>query len=108
MIVGDRQYLDFVHLIDSANDGDTYDYSPLEGDTELSLKLETAKVYKDSLQETLVVYGKAQLPKDLKDRLSENPKWKKYLMKYRSVWEKVKSLKAHSKFIILFTRIVCA
>ncbi|HCC1556047.1 TPA: alpha-mannosidase [Enterococcus faecium] len=73
LIVGDRQYLDFVHLIDSANDGDTYDYSPLEGDTELSLKLETAKVYKDSLQETLVVYGKAQLPKDLKDRLSEKP-----------------------------------
>ncbi|PHL20000.1 alpha-mannosidase, partial [Enterococcus faecium] len=73
LIVGDRQYLDFVHLIDSANDGDTYDYSPLEGDTELSLKLETAKVYKDSLQETLVVYGKAQLPKNLKDRLSEKP-----------------------------------
>ncbi|MBX4224205.1 alpha-mannosidase, partial [Enterococcus faecium] len=73
LIVGDRQYLDFVHLIDSANDGDTYDYSPLEGDTELSLKFETAKVYKDSLQETLVVYGKAQLPKNLKDRLSEKP-----------------------------------
>ncbi|MBS7576708.1 MULTISPECIES: alpha-mannosidase [unclassified Enterococcus] len=71
------EYQDFIQLVDSANDGDTYDYSPLEGDKAVRLNFEHAKSFSDTVQESLVIYGNAILPKNLEDRLASQPNQEK-------------------------------
>lgn len=66
-------FKDFVKLVDAANDGDTYDYSPLAGDKEIELYYKEAKVFEDSTKQSLVLYGVMEIPYDLEDRLSSNP-----------------------------------
>lgn len=73
LIVGSVEYPDFIRLVDSGNAGDTYDYSPLEGDHEVPLNFDKAEVLLDSSKETLIINGKTKLPKNLEDRLAKHP-----------------------------------
>lgn len=67
----------FVELTDSANAGDTYDYSPLDGDEECSLSYSGAYVIEEGENQTLAVEGSAILPLDLEDRKAKDPNWGK-------------------------------
>lgn len=67
-------YPDLISIVDSGNDGDTYDYSPLRGDREVALPLTgkiTTKIVDDQQEMTLT--GRWQLPASLSDRLEEKP-----------------------------------
>lgn len=65
---------DFVQLTDAANDGDTYDYSPLEGDIEKAVLFSSAGKWINDKQQVLILEGAADLPYDLEDRISGHPK----------------------------------
>lgn len=71
--VGQDVYTSFLKIVDSGNDGDTYDYSPLTNGPELSLPLQRAFVQKNGQHQQLVVNGAARLPLSLKDRQSSDP-----------------------------------
>ncbi len=62
----------FIEFEDCANDGDTYDFSPLAGDTPIILKLDTCKVLKTSSAEEMVLTGIFALPAATADRLKED------------------------------------
>ena len=62
----------FIEFEDCANDGDTYDFSPLKGDIPKLLSLELKKVRKSSLMEMMTLEGTFHLPLNLKERLKEN------------------------------------
>lgn len=70
---GSRKIRNFIEITDSANDGDTYDYSPLAGDKEITFTFSDAKKIIDNQKETLEISGTMDLPYDLKDRLSDAP-----------------------------------
>ncbi|GAQ01101.1 glycosyl hydrolase family 38 protein [Companilactobacillus farciminis] len=68
---------DFLQIVESGNDGDTYDYSPLKGDEEKVIPYKNA--YAESVEgknKVLVVNGSASLPATLEDRLSNDPKYR--------------------------------
>ncbi|CAJ1181180.1 alpha-mannosidase [Companilactobacillus paralimentarius] len=68
---------DFIKIIDSGNDGDTYDYSPLRNDEETALPFNSAFVESVNNQsKALIVNGSASLPATLKDRLSKKPQYR--------------------------------
>lgn len=70
-----KEYSDVISIVDSGNDGDTYDYSPLRGDSEKVLPLKgelTTETVGDFQQMCLT--GKWQLPYQLSDRLADEPK----------------------------------
>lgn len=71
-----REIHDFIRLVDSGNNGDTYDFSPLADEVEKALQFEKAHVEKDSSKQSLIIEGLADLPYDLDDRMAENPKTK--------------------------------
>ncbi|MCT3031728.1 MAG: alpha-mannosidase [Pediococcus sp.] len=63
-----------VQLIDSGNDGDTYDYSPLKDDQERVLDFQDAHVEEvNGDAKVLIVKGASKLPLHLEDRLAEQP-----------------------------------
>ncbi|AMV60683.1 glycosyl hydrolase, family 38 [Pediococcus damnosus] len=65
---------DVVRLVDSANDGDTYDYSPLENDQEKELTFDSSFVNNINNQPyELVVSGSSRLPLKLVDREKTDP-----------------------------------
>ncbi|SFH55231.1 glycoside hydrolase family 38 C-terminal domain-containing protein [Pisciglobus halotolerans] len=68
-----NKYENFVYLENQANDGDTYDFSPLLNDSPIKLTFETAKVAKLPDTDTLILSGKKALPKDLADRTNNEP-----------------------------------
>ncbi|WDF83190.1 alpha-mannosidase [Lacticaseibacillus pabuli] len=61
-----HEYL--LSLLDSANDGDTYDYSPLAGDEERVLPFDAATVAQSDYTQTASFTGTAELPVDLTSR----------------------------------------
>lgn len=64
---------DFISIVDSGNDGDTYDYSPLRNDEEITVSFdEASKSEYDSIK-VLKVTGTSKLPLRLNDRLATNP-----------------------------------
>lgn len=68
------EYKNAISIKDSGNDGDTYDYSPLRGDTELTLKWNGKITVKSSSDyQKLILKGKWSLPGDLKDRVATHP-----------------------------------
>ncbi|MFT8407464.1 alpha-mannosidase [Liquorilactobacillus nagelii] len=82
------QYLDFINILDSGNDGDTYDYSPLRDDHELVLSLNgTSQVTRTANFKELEIKGEWSLPYDLVDRVSKNPHLKKvpYTLKLKLI-----------------------
>lgn len=83
--VGNRRIKDALALVDSANDGDTYDYSPLPDNEEQALPFEAASIEKVFDKSMLIVRGSASLPNDLEDRYSPNPEYKtvNYALKLR-------------------------
>lgn len=67
----DEVILDFISLLDSGNDGDTYDYSPIQGEKESVLPFTECRViHEDEVFEKLIVSGEEFLPETLESRLS--------------------------------------
>ncbi|RPA65425.1 alpha-mannosidase [Aerococcus agrisoli] len=64
-----------ISIVDCANDGDTYDFSPLLGDEEKLFTFNSAKVSELGNTKTMEIFGEMNLPYDLPDRLSENPNY---------------------------------
>lgn len=58
----------FISLVDEGNAGDTYDFSPLQGDTPLLLCFETCTCYKSANKQKMELIGSAKLPYNLQDR----------------------------------------
>lgn len=73
---GQRQITDLIRLVDSGNDGDTYDYSPLANDVERDLAFQTAHLESAGVQQQLIVTGETSLPAALADRVTEDPELK--------------------------------
>lgn len=72
-----HEFKDVITIHDQANDGDTYDFSPLRGDHELKLDWNgQAKVYAADDNQKLILKGEWLLPYNLKDRNSESGKTK--------------------------------
>ena len=71
---GERTFNDVISVYDQANDGDTYDFSPLREDREICLPW-NGQVQKSAAAdiEQLVLAGTWQLPADLAERTQENP-----------------------------------
>ncbi|MBC1474041.1 alpha-mannosidase [Listeria grandensis] len=65
---GEKQ-TSFIRLEDSANAGDTYDYSPLAGDIARTFTFTKAIAERSSKLERLILTGKNRLPFDLDDRV---------------------------------------
>ncbi|WP_338232758.1 alpha-mannosidase [Companilactobacillus muriivasis] len=55
-------------LVDSGNDGDTYDYSPLPEDKEIELKFDKSTYKTSKVISRAIFEGKANLPVGLQDR----------------------------------------
>lgn len=62
------EYRDVVSLVDSGNDGDTYDFSPLAGDNPIKYQIQSSKAVNNGLKSTLEIVMSAVLPKDLEQR----------------------------------------
>lgn len=70
-----RQIDDILALVDSGNDGDTYDYSPLADDEERRLDFQYAHIKAVAEQaKILTLTGMAKLPQTLSERTKSNPK----------------------------------
>lgn len=63
----------FIEVVDCANDGDTYDFSPLLGDEEKIFVFKKAQIIEDEIEKTIEITGMMELPYDLKDRVSNVP-----------------------------------
>lgn len=73
LIDGKREVSNILSLVDSANDGDTYDYSPLSDEAEIELPFKSARVLKSSNGDLLCVKGTAELPATLADYSTKDP-----------------------------------
>lgn len=58
----------FLCLIDSANTGDTYDSSPLQGEKQYELRFDSANVSVSGEVSTMTLSGKQKLPRNLAER----------------------------------------
>lgn len=59
---------DFIGLYDRGNTGDTYDFSPLEGETEIKIAFQDATICKKANVEIMKLSIATKLPKTLADR----------------------------------------
>lgn len=74
LIINGIKIPDIVRLVDSANDGDMYDYSPLKNDQEKELTFNNSFVNSvDDDPYELVVSGSSRLPLKLTDREKTDP-----------------------------------
>jgi mannosylglycerate hydrolase len=62
---GDKEIKDFIYLVDMANDGDTYDFSPLPNGKKIKLNFQSVKTLKSSQYQTMTLTGKGNLPANL-------------------------------------------
>lgn len=69
----DKEIINVIQLVDSGNDGDTYDYSPLDNESEKVLNFDEAYTIESDTIHTLVVSGKTLLPYTLEDRMKQDP-----------------------------------
>lgn len=71
LITKNKTFSDVISIFDQANDGDTYDFSPLRNDSEIRLPW-NGKIHKTSAPgiECLTLTGKWRLPVTLSDRLA--------------------------------------
>lgn len=95
LIVGDKTVNNVLELVDSGNDGDTYDYSPLDGDEEQVLPLYKATIKHVGKQDSLELTGAARLPKSLKDRESTMPDYGSLTYKLSMKFDETGMIKAH-------------
>ncbi len=65
-----QSYPDFFHLIDQANDGDTYDFSPLLNDQEIKYELKNYYYEQNGFKSSLIVNFQADLPFQLSNRIN--------------------------------------
>lgn len=75
LLSGTKRLSDILQLVDAANDGDTYDYSPLQDDEERTLSFQKAAVETAGSHETLVMYGADLIMADLENRVSNQPEY---------------------------------
>lgn len=73
LVVENHKFENVITIYDQANDGDTYDFSPLRNDKELKLNWNGKVTIKisEGYQE-LILSGKWKLPYDLKDRINNS------------------------------------
>ncbi|NRN94288.1 Mannosylglycerate hydrolase [Lactobacillus helveticus] len=105
---GVTDYQDVISIYDQANDGDTYDFSPLRKDHEVRLDWNGKLTKKESASyKELILEGSWTLPYDLDDRLSgENTKEVPFkLVLSLTKGEKVLSCKLHVKNNVLSHRL---
>lgn len=67
-----RQFKNFILFEDCGNDGDTYDFSPLEGEQPKLFSLPSCEIRTTSLMEEMILRGEIMLPARLEDRLKEH------------------------------------
>ncbi len=67
--INNQKYEDIIKLIDVANDGDTYDFSPLKGDQEIDYKIISYNKNTTKFKEEFKIKLMATLPKSLDDRI---------------------------------------
>ncbi|WP_367565456.1 glycoside hydrolase family 38 C-terminal domain-containing protein [Lacrimispora sp.] len=67
-----KQMKDFIVFEDCGNDGDTYDFSPLEGDRPVLLSLDLDQVLKTPVMQQMILKGHFQLPARLSERLIQD------------------------------------
>lgn len=72
-VEGNNLLENFITLVDSGNDGDTYDYSPFINEHEKELTFNRCYKLITGVEEILVVEGEDYLPYDLNERNKENP-----------------------------------
>ncbi|OIK85199.1 alpha-mannosidase [Oenococcus oeni] len=89
------EFHNILELVDSSNDGDTYDYSPLADDTEQSLPFQKVCVVGDKDHPSLIIYGSASLPKELSDRKSSDPKYGELKYELRIEFDENGMLNSH-------------
>ena len=65
---GATVYHDLLRLVDSGNDGDTYDYSPLPDDHEVTIPFVKGQAFQSDYMQQLVLTSNAELPVGLADR----------------------------------------
>lgn len=61
----------FLTLIDDGNEGDTYDFSAIKGDTPIEYKNDRARVEISETNQRMIVTATARLPYDLKERIQK-------------------------------------
>lgn len=72
----DTKITNILEIVDSGNDGDTYDYSPLKNDVEKVLPFNNVSFkLLDNKTKVMVINGAASLPTRLEDRVSDNPNY---------------------------------
>lgn len=62
----------FIEFEDMGNAGDTYDFSPVEGDDPILLHPDLVQVKKSTLIEEMILSGNFQLPKNLEARVGQS------------------------------------
>ena len=73
---GNSKIDNFMELVDSGNDGDTYDYSPLKNDAEKTLPFNDVLIENiNDKAKVMIVNGSASLPTTLEERTSKNPEY---------------------------------
>jgi alpha-mannosidase len=88
-------YKNILSLVDNADDGDTYDYSPLANDKVQTLPLQKAATFENTTLPTIIVYGAAKLPKTLEDRISTTPEYGDLIYKIKMSLDKKGRIEAH-------------
>ncbi|MDN6640511.1 MAG: alpha-mannosidase [Tetragenococcus sp.] len=63
---------DFLRIVDCGNDGDTYDFSPLANEEEISLDFQDVYSEVDEFGQNLIINGSTELPTDLAERVKED------------------------------------
>lgn len=66
-----KTFENFLVFEDCGNDGDTYDFSPLLGETATLLSLSNVSVEKADSMETMILEGTFTLPKNLEERIEK-------------------------------------
>ncbi|BAQ57180.1 glycoside hydrolase family 38 C-terminal domain-containing protein [Lactobacillus acetotolerans] len=88
-------YKNILSLVDNANDGDTYDYSPLANDEVQTLPLQKTVTLENTSLPTMIVYGAAKLPKTLGDRASTTSEYGDLIYKIRMSLDAEGRIEAH-------------
>ncbi|EEX28472.1 alpha-mannosidase [Lactobacillus crispatus] len=104
-----QEYYDVISVYDQANDGDTYDFSPLRKDHEIRLNWNGKLTKKEtSTYKELILEGKWLLPYSLDDRLKEDGQKKEVPFKLTvslTNGEKVLSCRLHINNTVLAHRL---
>lgn len=69
VIIDGHLYKDLIKIIDIGNDGDTYDFSPLQTDQEIEYQITDSRVVQTGIKNTIEITAQALIPYSLSDRI---------------------------------------